>query len=120
MKIDGTPLVFSERKCERCGYTEHLERHHIKYRIDGGTNEESNLVVLCKNCHDYRHAKEAVEEAIKIERQRLVILEHRLELIENLNNPQMILERGYQSYFEQFSRNDRRTLLFGSKQGRAT
>ena len=89
-------------KCDRCGYTKHLERHHIKYRIEGGDNARTNLVILCKNCHDYRHAKEQIEKAILSYEKRLAILRKRLELVEELNTPMKILECGYQSYFEIF------------------
>jgi 5-methylcytosine-specific restriction endonuclease McrA len=29
-----------------------LEVHHIIYRSNNGSNEESNLITLCKKCHD--------------------------------------------------------------------
>ena len=34
----------------------HLEVHHIQYRSNGGTNIPSNLITLCKTCHDKLHA----------------------------------------------------------------
>lgn len=41
--------------CEQCRlqgrYTTATEVHHIKPLSDGGTNEESNLMPLCKSCH---------------------------------------------------------------------
>jgi 5-methylcytosine-specific restriction endonuclease McrA len=39
-------------KCEWCGDSKHdLELHHIVRVIDGGTNAEDNLLVLCSICH---------------------------------------------------------------------
>ena len=32
-----------------------LEVHHIVYRSQGGTNDESNLITLCKDCHSRVH-----------------------------------------------------------------
>ena len=91
-----------KEKCERCGYIANLEKHHIKHKIDGGSNDESNLRTLCRGCHDYQHAKETVLKAIDAEQARLKVLKRRLELIEELNMPFKIKERGYQSYFESY------------------
>ena len=30
--------------------------HHIKSVADGGTNDETNLVLLCPNCHKMAHS----------------------------------------------------------------
>ena len=35
-----------------------LEVHHIVFRSNGGSDEESNLVCLCKTCHDKLHKGE--------------------------------------------------------------
>lgn len=32
-----------------------LEVHHIVFRSDGGSDEEGNLICLCKTCHDNLH-----------------------------------------------------------------
>lgn len=41
--------------CEQCKlqgrYTIATEVHHIKPLADGGTNDENNLMALCKSCH---------------------------------------------------------------------
>lgn len=29
--------------------------HHIIFKKDGGTNEKSNLIPLCKSCHRFVH-----------------------------------------------------------------
>lgn len=45
-------------KCEICNYS--LEKvlviHHIKEKCNGGTDEDSNLILLCRNCHGEIHA----------------------------------------------------------------
>ncbi len=33
--------------------------HHIIFRSQGGTNEESNLICLCRRCHERAHGVES-------------------------------------------------------------
>ena len=43
--------------CQCCGKKNcRLEVHHIKFRRNGGTDDEENLITLCKECHDGIHA----------------------------------------------------------------
>lgn len=47
-------LIFerANQRCEWCGdRTDHPEVHHIEPRSEGGSNHESNLIVLCPTCH---------------------------------------------------------------------
>jgi len=92
--------LIKQQACERCGYLNNLERHHVKARAEGGKDDPSNLKWLCRACHDYQHAKEAVLKAINAEKRRLAVLEKRLALIERENTPEKIRQRGYQSYFD--------------------
>lgn len=50
---DGHPdLIVLEDACWRCGViSRYLERAHILPRHKGGTDDESNLHLLCKMCH---------------------------------------------------------------------
>jgi len=43
--------------CQECGNENYsiLQVHHIIERCNGGTNEESNLELLCPNCHYTKH-----------------------------------------------------------------
>lgn len=42
--------------CQICGKNHaRLEVHHIVYRSQGGTDDESNLITLCKDCHSGIH-----------------------------------------------------------------
>ena len=55
-KIKNT--VFSRDKftCQKClfkGFSDDLEIHHKKMRVDGGNDESSNLITLCTICHYY-------------------------------------------------------------------
>ena len=39
------------RKCQVCGKEYSGQVHHILPRSQGGTNELSNLIILCGKCH---------------------------------------------------------------------
>lgn len=58
IKINGP------KKCARCWSTERLEREHIVPLYKGGKDETANLQWLCEKCHNLKHAKEKVEEAL--------------------------------------------------------
>jgi len=40
--------------CEMCGEVA-VDIHHIDYKSQGGTDSPSNLIALCRNCHDKAH-----------------------------------------------------------------
>ena len=43
--------------CQCCGKKNcRLEVHHIEFKSNGGTDDEENLITLCKECHDRVHA----------------------------------------------------------------
>lgn len=42
-------------KCEDCGSTKNLDRHHIVHKTKGGLDIPLNLMILCKTCHAHRH-----------------------------------------------------------------
>ena len=43
--------------CQCCGKKNcRLEVHHIKFKSNGGTDDEENLITLCKECHKGVHA----------------------------------------------------------------
>ncbi len=50
--------------CERCGYDNYtiLQIHHIVERHKGGTDDLSNLELLCSNCHMVHHHGYALYE----------------------------------------------------------
>ena len=43
--------------CQCCGKKNYrLEVHHVKFRCNGGTDDEENLITLCEDCHKGVHA----------------------------------------------------------------
>jgi hypothetical protein len=90
---------FKHLACSRCGHLQNIELHHKHHFIDGGSNTRENLIPLCKNCHDFQHAKENILKAINVEMKRLAILQERLRILERENAPETIVKRGYQTYF---------------------
>lgn len=45
----------SKRKCYRCGTTTNLQEHHLRPLSLGGQDIPSNIIILCKNCHEDEH-----------------------------------------------------------------
>jgi hypothetical protein len=53
--------------CQHCkgkSKDKRLEVHHIVFRSQNGSDEESNLITLCKTCHDSLHAGKIKLKAI--------------------------------------------------------
>lgn len=59
-EVRVTILERDDYKCTECGCDKHLHVHHIIHRKDGGTNDENNLVTLCKWCHAEKHKDQSV------------------------------------------------------------
>ena len=91
--------------CIRCGRNEQIERHHKKQRIYGGSDEERNLEDRCRPCHKYEHTLRALESSLEYEKQRgqvdrIACYQHRIDVLTELNTPELIRERGtYLSYW---------------------
>ena len=92
-------------KCIRCGSKERLENHHIVERLRGGGDEPENKEWRCEPCHKYEHTHRRLEASLAYEQgrgqaDRIRCYEHRLEVLEQLNTPELIRERGtYLSYW---------------------
>ncbi len=52
--------------CRLCGRKAD-DIHHIVFRSQGGTNEEDNLICLCRACHEKAHGidADAVREVLR-------------------------------------------------------
>lgn len=55
--------------CKLCGTKDNLVSHHMLPISCGGTDDESNIVTLCKNCHSKVHTK-ILNENIRFEGRR--------------------------------------------------
>ena len=44
--------------CVACGEKENIQHHHLKPASKGGSDEESNLITLCIQCHAIIHGRE--------------------------------------------------------------
>ncbi len=53
-KIRDKLLVEAQHRCTIC-HEKCFEIHHIIEQADGGTDDESNLIVMCPNCHQHRY-----------------------------------------------------------------
>lgn len=49
-------------KCCNCGSEKNIEYHHIVPLINGGTNNLSNIVPICEECHNKAHDKKYLKE----------------------------------------------------------
>jgi 5-methylcytosine-specific restriction endonuclease McrA len=71
--------LYLKNYCEKCGVRGldecQYELHHLIARADGGTDDPSNLVTLCSNCHSLQ---------TKLERQRKLLRLPRLGLDDEL------------------------------------
>jgi len=45
--------------CVACGFTENLHQHHLVPRSIGGSDDDSNLITLCGDCHAKAHEVKA-------------------------------------------------------------
>lgn len=90
--------------CIRCGREESLENHHIIERYRGGGDEPENKEPRCQPCHKFEHTLRNLMAALEYEKQRgqadrIRCYEHRIEVLEKLNTPELVRERGtYLSY----------------------
>ncbi len=64
-RIRATPRVYAglrrlilERdgwRCQHCGCSKNLDVHHIRRRSALGDDAETNLITLCRECHQILH-----------------------------------------------------------------
>lgn len=67
VRMKNTLIDLRGAKCEDCGYdrySEILHVHHVIPRSKGGTNDVSNLKLLCPNCHYGNHLVGRVDQLV--------------------------------------------------------
>jgi len=42
-------------RCQRCGSYRNLDVHHVRWRSALGDDAETNLITLCRECHQILH-----------------------------------------------------------------
>ena len=52
--------AYTCQQCQGKSRDRRLEVHHLVFRSEQGSDEESNLLTLCKTCHDGLHAGEII------------------------------------------------------------
>lgn len=57
------------QSCKGKSKDKRLEVHHIVFRKDGGSDEQENLITLCKTCHDSLHNGDIVLNGGKVKGQ---------------------------------------------------
>ena len=62
-------IVEDQPYCQLCGSTNWLQIHHIVYRSESGSNDERNLIRLCKYHHDLVHSNKKKWQPYLIELQ---------------------------------------------------
>lgn len=60
-------------RCRECRTSKELTVHHIKPRSEGGTNNLSNLITLCRRCHDLIELGDDIVK--KVENQKIQIID---------------------------------------------
>ena len=66
-KSTGPRLV---GRCPRCKRVSPLTRHHIVPRCEGGPDEDSNIELVCRPCHNVLHRMQPRQRTVsKVERQ---------------------------------------------------
>jgi hypothetical protein len=100
--------------CQACEMQPASEVHHIKARVDGGKDNEENLIDLCRDCH--KHASDNIRQFVNAKGSGVLILyairETILELGTDMNDYQM--EKFMLKVYKKI-RNDRRNLFIKNK-----
>jgi 5-methylcytosine-specific restriction endonuclease McrA len=52
--------------CRNCGNRQTLDPHHVIHRSAGGEHVLSNLLTLCRKCHDDEHDGRLVIEVVEV------------------------------------------------------
>jgi len=85
--------------CSRCRRTDDLHVHHDRQHVDGGSDSANNLIVLCSSCHKLEHALRSLQSLLndaheRSQGDRIIYFENRIDLLQSLNTPEVILGRG--------------------------
>ena len=71
--------------CANCGSVKYLTFHHIFQKSKGGGNEKSNLMILCRQCHDRVHSSEGLYIPLEKSATDFYANDESFELLRKLN-----------------------------------
>lgn len=57
--------TIKKRFCEKCGTKKRLTYHHKKPKSKGGTDDPSNIQILCRDCHNKIHGIKPIKKPNK-------------------------------------------------------
>ena len=57
-KVAPKIIERDDQQCQVCGHRA-IDIHHIVFKSHGGTNDERNLILLCRACHKKAHDDES-------------------------------------------------------------
>lgn len=66
-ELHDAVIMRDEFRCRYCGRFTDLHVHHIKYRSEGGPDEETNLITLCSEHHDLMHSNKRKWQPLLLE-----------------------------------------------------
>ena len=61
-----------------CNVRSPLDIHHIQYQENGGSDDDDNLICLCKNCHGLVHNGEIEDISIRTFKRNLTLRSTRI------------------------------------------
>lgn len=61
---DNSIQLFDNNYCYFCGFYK-TDGHHIIRKADGGTDDENNILDVCKSCHRLIHSKKFIVQYSK-------------------------------------------------------
>lgn len=50
-------------RCQICGSSQNLDVHHMRCRSALGDDAETNLITLCRECHQLQHGGELTRDS---------------------------------------------------------
>lgn len=53
-------------RCRACGRADTLDPHHVVFKSAGGRDIPSNLLTMCRHCHDSVHGGRLKIETVEI------------------------------------------------------
>lgn len=91
-KLRSCVLERDGNRCVLCGSGERLQAHHKFYRADWEQAQPSDLITLCKVCHEKQHPEKHIKtEAITLVPVEMAQTEARLKYLRSIDNPNDLL-----------------------------